>query len=99
MKINIRNNIKSPISPFFLDYLNKKIESLKRILDSFSGEKEFFVEISQIENKNFKIKIILNVLGKDIIAIAKSKEINEAIDRAKDKIKRQLTKTKNLLSE
>ncbi len=93
MEVNIKTN-RIKILPSNIEYLNKKISSLERILKSFKGEKKIFIEICQVENKLFRVKFELFVPKKNFLSQAKAKSLNAALDEAKDNLKRQLRKAK-----
>lgn len=105
MKINIKaTNL--DLTPAIREYIETKIGSIERVLKSFESktEEEIFIEIARTtkhhKSGNVFYAEATMALGKKVLrAEREDGDIRAAIDKIKDKLKQEIGRYKEKLSE
>jgi len=80
-----------------IDHIEKKIKKLGHVFDRIVGA-EVFLRLENVQDDENKIaEIKLLIPGSDLFVKKQSKSFEEAINKAEESLKRQLTKYKEKL--
>jgi len=80
-----------------IDHVNKKVNKLGQFFEGITGA-EVYLRLQNVQDDENKIaEIKLNIPGNDLFVKRQSKTFEEAINKAVDTLKRQLTKYKEKL--
>jgi putative sigma-54 modulation protein len=94
MQIKIKGtNIE--LTPAITDYVNKRVESLNKFVDSHDESVLAYVEVGKTthHHKNgdfFRAEINLHIRGKDLYAASEQADLYAAIDDVKEEMAREL---------
>ncbi len=83
-------------------YIDEKVETLLPLCDSFDPADELRVEVGKMTQHHangpfFRAEMQLHVPGQELRAVEEAEDLYEAIDLAKDHLKRQLKEYKDRL--
>ena len=83
-------------------YVNERVESLLKLCESFDPADELRIEVGKMTQHHqkgpyFRAEMQLHVPGQDLRAVEEAEDLHEAIDLAKDHLKRQLKEYKDRL--
>ncbi len=83
-------------------YVDEKVESLLKLCESFDPADELRIEVGKTTKHHAKgpyffAEMQLHVPGQDLRAVEEAEDLHEAIDLAKDHLKRQLKEYKDRL--
>ena len=102
MKINLKAT-ELDLTPALREYIERKIDSLSRFLKRWDAEGavEIWVEVARTTRHHhkgnvFRAEADLRLPGKVLRAEDEDRDIRTAIDRIKDKLKREIEKYKEL---
>lgn len=98
MKIKIQA-VKFSLTPSIYSYVEKALLSLERLVHRFDeeGAAEMRIEVGRVSHHHhkgdvFRAEVNLRLPGKVLRAVSRGEILNQAIDKVKDKLKREIEK-------